>query len=106
MSNNKTPEPDASLPWWHPDAFETRADALVCRAGAVKSLRDFFDRRGYVEVETPALQISPGMEPHLMAFETSLHDIAGLSPYVAGIRDEEAARRRHAANFSARPRVP
>ena len=75
MSNNKTPEPAPSLPWWHPDAFETRADALVCRAGAVKSLRDFFDRRGYVEVETPALQVSPGMEPHLMAFETSLHDI-------------------------------
>ena len=37
-----------------------------------KRLRDFFDRHGYVEVETPALQISPGMEPHLSAFETRL----------------------------------
>ena len=79
MSNNNTPEDTLRENWWHPDAFERRADALVCRAGAVKTLRDFFDRRGYVEVETPALQISPGMEPHLTAFETSLHDIAGTS---------------------------
>lgn len=76
MSNNETPA-DPQLTWWHPDAFEARADNLVCRAGAVKSLREFFDRRGYVEVETPALQISPGMEPHLTAFATKLHDTAG-----------------------------
>lgn len=79
MSNNNTPEYTHRENWWHPDAFERRADGLVCRAGAVKTLRDFFDRRGYVEVETPALQISPGMEPHLRAFETSLHDVAGAS---------------------------
>src|SRR5207244_6245895 len=28
----------------------------------------------YVEVETPALQVSPGLEPHLKAFATVLHD--------------------------------
>ena len=74
MSNNKTPQ---SGPWWRPDRFEDRADALVRRADMVKALREFFDRRGYVEVETPALQVSPGMEPHLTAFETSLGDPAG-----------------------------
>lgn len=42
-----------------------------------KSARDFFDRNGYVEVETPALQVSPGMEPHLNPFETSVYDPRG-----------------------------
>lgn len=76
MPKNETPV-DPELLWWHPDAFERRADYLVCRAGAVKSMREFFDRRGYVEVETPALQISPGMEPHLTALGTTLHDTGG-----------------------------
>ena len=31
-------------------------------------------QRGYVEVDTPALQVSPGLEPHLQAFATVLHD--------------------------------
>jgi elongation factor P--(R)-beta-lysine ligase len=85
MSNNETPpsrpspkSPSSPAPsWWRPDEFERRADFLVSRAGMVKSLREFFDRRGYVEVETPALQASPGMEPHLTAFATTIHDIAG-----------------------------
>lgn len=79
MQNNKTP-PDnspATDQWWRPDIFEDRADALVRRADMVKGLREFFDRRGYVEVETPALQVSPGMEPHLTAFETALGDPGG-----------------------------
>lgn len=79
MQNNETP-PDNSAAtdqWWHPDRFEERADALVRRADMVKSLREFFDRRGYVEVDTPALQVSPGMEPHLTAFETSLGEPGG-----------------------------
>ena len=63
--------------WWHPDRFEARADNLVRRAEIVKKLRAFFDQRMYVEVETPALQISPGMEPHLTAFETTLADPYG-----------------------------
>ena len=79
MENNETPpeKPAAVAVWWHPDRFEDRADALVRRADMVKSVREFFDRRGYVEVETPALQLSPGMEPHLTAFETALGEPNG-----------------------------
>ena len=79
MKNNETPSenPAPRTAWWHPDRFEDRADALVRRADMVKSVREFFDRRGYVEVETPALQVSPGMEPHLTAFETSLGEPHG-----------------------------
>lgn len=33
-------------------------------------IRRFFDRRGLLEVETPIAVPSPGLEPHLFAFET------------------------------------
>ncbi|MAM67648.1 MAG: EF-P lysine aminoacylase GenX [Rhodospirillaceae bacterium] len=73
MSQNETPQGGRNVEnWWRPVVFEQRADHLVRRADMVKSLRAFFDRNGYVEVETPALQLSPGMEPHLSAFETRL----------------------------------
>ena len=77
MKNNETPPEKPAAAWWHPDRFEDRADALVRRADMVKSVREFFDRRGYVEVDTPALQLSPGMEPHLTAFETALGEPNG-----------------------------
>lgn len=76
MPQNETPQ-NPALPWWHPDRFEDRADYLVRRADMIKSVRDFFDRKGYVEVETPALQVSPGMEPHLSAFVTKLTGVQG-----------------------------
>ncbi len=34
-----------------------------------KAIRDFLDTRGYLEIEAPLLVISPGLEPHLDAFE-------------------------------------
>lgn len=34
------------------------------------AIRHFFDPRGFLEVETPIAVISPGLEPHLFAFET------------------------------------
>ena len=40
-------------------------------------LRDFFATRDFAEVETPALQVSPGLEPHLKAFATTLEDPFG-----------------------------
>lgn len=61
-----------SAPWWRPDAFAARRPHLVARAAILKSLRAIFEARGFIEVETPALQVSPGIEPHLMAFATDL----------------------------------
>ncbi|MEE2995629.1 MAG: EF-P lysine aminoacylase EpmA [Pseudomonadota bacterium] len=64
----------SSESWWRPDRFEARADYLVCRVDMLKSARELLDSIGYVEVDTPALQVSPGMEPHLNVFETILRD--------------------------------
>ncbi len=40
------------------------------RADVLREIRTFFNARDFTEVETPLLIRSPGMEPHLRAFET------------------------------------
>ncbi len=60
------------LPWWHPHRFAERRARLEVRARIATGLRAHFAREDFVEVETPALQVSPGLEPHLFAFETRL----------------------------------
>src|SRR3954447_7914282 len=63
-----------SAPWWRPDRLAPRRANLATRGRILAAVREFFADRGYVEVETPALQVSPGLEPHLQAFATVLHD--------------------------------
>ena len=60
--------------WWRPDRFAERRDRLMARGRVLTAVRDFFGEAGFVEVDTPALQLSPGLEPHLKAFATVLHD--------------------------------
>ena len=60
--------------WWRPDGLAARRARLVARGRILAAVREFFAARDYLEVETPALQISPGLEPHLRAFATVLHD--------------------------------
>lgn len=52
---------------------------LELRATAIKVMRSFFDRREYVEVETPILISKPGMEPFLTPFKTEVKDPQGES---------------------------
>ena len=59
-------------PWWHPERFGRRRAMLEARARILAAIRGFFAAADFLEVETPALQISPGIEPHLMAFQTEL----------------------------------
>jgi lysyl-tRNA synthetase class 2 len=58
--------------WWKPEAFEKKKQFLSARQSVVRAVRAFFDDQGFYEVETPALQVAPGMEPHLHAFCTRL----------------------------------
>jgi lysyl-tRNA synthetase class 2 len=60
--------------WWRPERFAARRDRLERRGRILEAVRGFFAARGFVEVDTPALQVSPGLEPHLRAFRTELHD--------------------------------
>src|SRR6266849_1733413 len=60
--------------WWRPDRLNARRSRLAVRGRILGAVRDFFAGRGYVEVDTPALQVSPGLEPHLQAFATVLQD--------------------------------
>ncbi|MBE1237023.1 EF-P lysine aminoacylase GenX [Phaeovibrio sulfidiphilus] len=62
----------ATRHWFDRTLHARRRPALLLRAKAVSSLRRFFEARGVLEVETPALQASPGLEPHLSAFATEL----------------------------------
>lgn len=62
----------ASTPWWRPDRYAARRPNLLKRAAIARALRAWFAAEGVIEVETPALQVSPGLEPHLMAFATEL----------------------------------
>jgi elongation factor P--(R)-beta-lysine ligase len=63
--------PDAS-PWWTPHVHADRRPLLLARGRMVAALRQWFAQQDFVEVETPALQVSPGNEMHLHAFVTNL----------------------------------
>lgn len=63
--------------WWRPEVFAARKNNLAIRAKAVAATRAFFAARDFAEVETPCLQLSPGMEPHLKAFTTVFVDPFG-----------------------------
>jgi lysyl-tRNA synthetase class 2 len=65
---------EVSEAWWRPDRLAARRANLAVRGRILAELRAFFAAGGYAEVETPALQVSPGLEPHLRAFPTTLHD--------------------------------
>ena len=62
----------ARAPWWDPGLHARRRPHLLARGRVLAALRAWFAAEGFVEVETPALQVSPGLEPHLVAFATEL----------------------------------
>lgn len=62
------------MSWWKPEIYARKREHLETRAKLVKAVRACFDDMGFLEVETPALQDSPGMEPHLHAFKTEIEN--------------------------------
>lgn len=58
--------------WWSPENLAKRRGFLETRSRVLAATRAVFAARDFVEVETPALQRSPGLEPHLKAFATLL----------------------------------
>ena len=64
----------SSAPWWDAASFAARKPYLDARTAMLGALRSYFAGQGFTEVETPALQVSPGLEPHLRAFATVLNE--------------------------------
>ncbi|MGI9409956.1 MAG: EF-P lysine aminoacylase EpmA [Hyphomicrobiaceae bacterium] len=64
-------------PWWQPDQHADRRPMLLARNRIKSAFRQWFGDQGYIEVETSALQLSPGNEVHLHAFKTELVDEMG-----------------------------
>ena len=59
-------------PFWLPGPHAARRPYLAARGRIAAALRVWFTTRGFIEVETAALQVSPGNETHLHAFATEL----------------------------------
>ncbi len=64
-------------PWWHPKTLEKKKPILKIRQQLKEEIVAFFMEKEFSPVDTPILQRSPGLEPHLMAFTTQLEDQAG-----------------------------
>jgi len=64
--------PPVSSPFWAPHAHADRRPILLARGRIVAALRAWFAAQDFIEVDTTALQVSPGNEIHLHAFATTL----------------------------------
>ena len=62
----------ARSPFWARHVHADRRPFLIGRSRIAAALREWFAARDFVEVETAALQVSPGNETHLHAFGSNL----------------------------------
>lgn len=58
--------------WWQPEIYAQKRAILAKRERIIRTIRTFFERRGFSQVQTPVLQVCPGMEVHIKTFETQL----------------------------------
>lgn len=83
--------------WWDPDHHAARRDGLLCRNRIRAGIFGWFTAERFAEVETSALQVSPGNELHLHAFRTSLWDGDRQTPMYLRTSPELAAKKLLAA---------
>ena len=57
-------------PWWTPEVHADRRPFLIARGRIKAALRAWFTDQAFTEVEPGCLQVSPGNETHLHAFQT------------------------------------
>lgn len=89
----------AASPWWARAVHADRRPRLLARQRMRRALQDWFEAQGFVEVDTPCLQVSPGNEAHLHAFETRLEatDASALASLYLQTSPEFAAKKLLAA---------
>jgi elongation factor P--(R)-beta-lysine ligase len=64
------PNPDSY--WFDLSRHSDRRPILLARNRIIADIRTWFNERDFLEVDCPALQVSPGNEAHLHAFQTTL----------------------------------
>lgn len=64
--------------WWRPEVHEGRRAGLLARNRIQAALRGWLAARDFIEVDTAALQVSPGNEAHLHGFATTAIGNDGL----------------------------
>lgn len=64
-------------PFWHLDKHADRRPFLVARGHIKAAIRRWFEKEGFIEVDTACLQTSPGNETHLHAFATEFRTESG-----------------------------
>ncbi len=65
-------QPPQEKPWFHLSRHEDRRGFLLARNRILAATRAWFAARDFLEVDVPALQVSPGNEAHLHGFATRL----------------------------------
>ena len=103
--------PSGASPWWSPHVYADRRPFLKARERIMQAWRADFAARGFSEVETAILQVSPGNEAHIGAFATELErsgrrPAPALSACIAGIFLQETAGGRRKPHFHLRQGVP
>ncbi|QQA42920.1 EF-P lysine aminoacylase EpmA [Pelagovum pacificum] len=58
------------MSWWDREHHADRRPVLLARNRIQRAIRDWFEGRGFVEVDPLCMVTSPGNETHLHAFET------------------------------------
>ncbi|MDX2145343.1 MAG: EF-P lysine aminoacylase EpmA [Rhodospirillaceae bacterium] len=64
-------------PWWSPESLARRRPFLKARRAATKAVRAYFQAEGFLDVETPILQVSGGIERHIRPLTTTLSEPFG-----------------------------
>ncbi|MGI9476980.1 MAG: EF-P lysine aminoacylase EpmA [Hyphomicrobiaceae bacterium] len=68
---------DTPTPWWDRAVHRDRQPLLRARGDIKQAVREWFLSKSFIEVETAALQVSPGNETHLHAFKTRYDPLDG-----------------------------
>lgn len=85
-------------PFWSPSRHADRRPLLVARGAIRSAIRRWFEAEGFTEVETACLQVSPGNEAHLHAFNTEfVTETGSASPYYLHTSPEFAMKKLLAA---------
>ncbi|MDQ0423407.1 lysyl-tRNA synthetase class 2 [Peteryoungia aggregata LMG 23059] len=74
----------SSPPWWRASVHADRRPLLIGRNRIQAAFRAHFAEQDFVEVDTATLQVSPGNEAHLHAFQTAAigHDGSAVALYL------------------------